>query len=116
MVRKLEFVEKMKVNNKNQNKTRKIDRKQMIKDKKQNEENDRKDNNSGVSGNKDIENETNTHQKLKGVIQTAYHTSTASKESIAKDEVQMKYTKGRRREPKGKVKENTTITVKMKQK
>ena len=58
----------------------------MIKDKKQYEENDRKDNNSGISGNKDIENETNTHQKLKGVIQTAYHTSTASKESSGKDE------------------------------
>ena len=64
----------------------KEDREQMIKDKKQYEENDRKHNNSGVSGNKDIENETNTHQKLKGVIQTAYHTSTASKESIGKDE------------------------------
>ena len=58
----------------------------MIKDKKQNEENDRKDNNSGVSGNKDIENETNTHQKLKGVIQTAYHTIKTSKESSGKDE------------------------------
>ena len=58
----------------------------MIKDKKQFEENDRKDKNSGVSRNKDDENETNTHQKLKGVIQTAYHISKVSKESSGKDE------------------------------
>ena len=51
----------------------------MIKDKKQFEENDRKDNNSGVSRNKDNENETNS------VIQTAYHISKASKESSGKD-------------------------------
>ena len=58
----------------------------MIKDKKQFKENDRKDNNSGVSRNKDIENKTNTHWKLKRVIQTAYHTSKASKERSSKDE------------------------------
>ena len=58
----------------------------MIKDKKQFEENDRKDNNSGVSRNKDDENEANTHQKLKGVIQTANHISKAGKESSGKDE------------------------------
>ena len=46
----------------------KEDSEQMIKDKKQFEKNDRKDNDSGVSRNKDNENETNTHQKLKGVI------------------------------------------------
>ena len=64
----------------------KEDSEQMIKDKKQFEENDRKDNNSGVSRNKDNANETNTHQKLKGVIQTAYHISKASNESSVKDE------------------------------
>ena len=58
----------------------------MIKDKKQFKENDRKDNNSEVSRNKDNENETNTHQKLKGVIQRAYHISKASKESSVKNE------------------------------
>ena len=57
----------------------KEDSEQMIKDKKQFEENDRKDNNSGVSRNKDNENETNS------VIQTAYHISKASKESSGKD-------------------------------
>ena len=74
MVRKLKFVEKVKVNNKN-----KEDSEKMIKNKKQFEENDRKDNNSGVSRNKDNENETNS------VIQTAYHISKASKESSGKD-------------------------------
>ena len=64
----------------------KEDCEQMIKDKKQFEENNRKDSNSGVSRNKDIENETNTHQKLKGLIQTAYYTSKASKESSGEDE------------------------------
>ena len=64
----------------------KEDSEQMIKDKKQFEENDRNDNNSGVSRNKIIENETNTLQKLKGVIQTAYHTIKTSKESSGKDE------------------------------
>ena len=59
---------------------------QMIKDKKQVKENDRKDNNSEVSKNKDNENETNTHQKLKGVMQTAYQISKASKESRVKNE------------------------------
>ena len=57
----------------------KEDSEQVIKDKKQFEENDRKDNNSGVSRNKDNENETNS------VIQTAYHISKASKESSGKD-------------------------------
>ena len=74
-------MEKVKVNNKN-----KEDSEKMIKNKKQFEENDRKDNNSGVSRNKDNANETNTHQKLKGVIQTAYHISKASNESSVKDE------------------------------
>ena len=64
----------MKVNNKN-----KEDSEKMIKNKKQFEENDRKDNNSGVSRNKDNENETNS------VIQTAYHISRASKKSSGKD-------------------------------
>ena len=67
-------MEKVKVNNKN-----KEDSEKMIKNKKQFEENDRKDNNSGVSRNKDNENETNS------VIQTAYHISKASKESSGKD-------------------------------
>ena len=58
----------------------------MIKDKKQVKENDRKDDNSEVSKNKDNENETNTHQKLKGVMQTAYQISKASKESSVKNE------------------------------
>ena len=40
----------------------------MIKDEKQFEENDRKDNNSGVSRNEDNENETNTHKNLEAVI------------------------------------------------
>ena len=64
----------------------KEDNEQMIKDKKHLEENDRKDNNSGVSRNKDNENETNTHKKLKGVIQAVYHISKGSKESSGKDE------------------------------
>ena len=64
----------------------KEDSEQMIKDKNQFEENDRKDNNSGVSRNKDNENKTNTHKKLKGVIQTVYHISKDSKESSGKDE------------------------------
>ena len=77
----------------------KEDSEQMIKDKKQFEENDRKDNNSGVSMNKDNENETNTHKKLKGVIQTVYHISKASKESSGKyegstDEVYQRKQKG----------------------
>ena len=50
------------------------------------EENDRKDNNLGVSRNKDNENKTNTHQKLKGVIQAVYYISKASKENSVKDE------------------------------
>ena len=64
----------------------KEDSEQMIKDPKQFKENDRKDNNSEASRNKDNENETNTHQKLNGVIQTAYHISKASKESSVKNE------------------------------
>ena len=52
---------------------------------KQFEEYDRKDNNLGVSRNKDNENKTNTHQKLKRVIQTAYYISKASKENSVKD-------------------------------
>ena len=35
--------------------------------------------------NKGNENETNTHKKLKGVLQTAYHISKTSKESSDKD-------------------------------
>ena len=58
----------------------------MFKDKKQFLENDRKDTDSGFSRNRDNENETNTHQKLKGVIQTAYQISKTSKESSGKDE------------------------------
>ena len=87
----------------------------MIKDKKQVKENDRKDDNSEVSTNKDNENETNTHQKLKGVK----HIKSVKpvKRAVSKmREVQMKYTKGRRREPTGRVKENPPITVKMKRK
>ena len=57
----------------------------MIKHKKQYEEYDSKDNNSRISGNKDNENEINTHKGLKGVIQTAYHISKTSKESSDKD-------------------------------
>ena len=63
----------------------KEDSEQMIKDKKQFEENARKENNSRVSRNKDNENKTNTHKKLKGVIQTVYHISKDSKESSGKD-------------------------------
>ena len=33
----------------------------------------------------ETKNKTNTHRKLKGVIQTAYHTNKASKESSGKD-------------------------------
>ena len=40
----------------------------------------------GVSGNKDNENETNTHKNLKRVIQTVYHICKTSKESSDKDE------------------------------
>ena len=76
----------------------------MIKDEKQFEENDRKDNNSGVSRNKDNENETNTHQKLKGVIQKGITSVKPVKRAVAKmKEVQMKYTKGMKREPTGRV-------------
>ena len=57
----------------------------MIKHKKQYEEYDSKDNNSRISGNKDNENEINTHKGLKGVIQTAYHISKTSKDSSDKD-------------------------------
>ena len=57
----------------------------MIKHKKQYKEYDSKDNNSGVSRNKDHENEMNTHKGLKGVIQTAYHISKTSKKSSGKD-------------------------------
>ena len=83
----------------------KEDSEQMIKDKKQFEKNDRKDNDSGVSRNKDNENETNTHQKLKGVIQKGITSVKPVKRAVAKmKEVQMKYTKGMRREPTGRVK------------
>ena len=78
-------MEEVKRNNKAQNGTRKaVDKWSKIK--KQYEEYDRNDNNSEVSRNKDNENETNTHKKLKGVIQTAYHISKTSKESSDKDE------------------------------
>ena len=81
----------IKICGKNEGKQQKLEQnkedcEQIIKDKKQFEENNRKDSNSGVSRNKGIENETNTHQKLKGVIQTAYRTSKASKESSGEDE------------------------------
>ena len=81
----------------------KEDSEQMIKDPKQFKENDRKDNNSEASRNKDNENETNTHQKLNGVIQTAYHISKASKESSVKnegstDEVHQRKEKGTNRQ------------------
>ena len=59
---------------------------QMIKDIKQFEEYDRKHTNSGISMDKDNENESNIHKKLKGVIQTGYHISENSKESSDKDE------------------------------
>ena len=49
----------------------KEDSEQLIKDKRLFEENDKNDNNSGVSRSKDNENETNTYQKLKGVMQIA---------------------------------------------
>ena len=64
----------------------KKERGKMIKDIKQYEEYDRKDNISGVSRNKSDENKTNIHKKLKGIIQTAYHISKTSKESSDKDE------------------------------
>ena len=53
----------------------------MIKDIKQYEEYDRKDNNSWVSRNKSNENETSIYKKLKGIIQAANHISKTRKES-----------------------------------
>ena len=66
--------------------------------------------------NKDNENETNTHKKLKGVIQCITSVKPVKRVVANMKEVQMKYTKGNRREPTGRVQKNTTITVKMKQK
>ena len=58
----------------------------MIEDIKQFEEYDRKHNSSGISMDKDNENESNIHKKLKGVIQSGYYISETSKESSDKDE------------------------------
>ena len=74
----------------------------MIKVKNQVKENDSKDNNLEVSKNKANENETNTHQKLKGVMETAYQISKASKERSVKnkgstDEVYQRKEKGTNR-------------------
>ena len=58
---------------------------QMMKDIKQYEEYDRKDNNSGISKNKSNESETNIHKKLKGIVQTANYIIKTRKVSSDKD-------------------------------
>ena len=57
----------------------------IIKDKKQYEEYYRKDSNSGVSRNKNNENESNIHKNPKEIIQTPHHVSKTRKESGNKD-------------------------------
>ena len=85
----------------------------MIKDKKQFEENDRKDKNEiGINNHK-----KHQRQCYKELYKQHITSVKPVKRAVAKmKEVQMKYTKGRLKEPTGRVKENTTITLKIKQK
>ena len=81
MLRKLRLAKILKQGNNKNWEDNKEESGKIIKDLKQYEESDRKDNNSRVSRNKSYENETNIHKKSKRVIHTTCLIRKTRKES-----------------------------------